>query len=147
MSPATIARTLRRVGLSRRLRLEPPPMGRRYEHAAAGDLLHLDTKKLGRIRGIGHRISGQRQYRARGIGWEFLHIAIDDHSRVAYMELLGDERGPTMGAFLRGPPMISRPRRLESFTLSRSTGSQGTSTSSAMTASKRPCSSAETAGL
>ncbi len=101
VSPATIARTLRRVGMSRRLRLEPPPMGRRYEHAAAGDLLHLDTKKLGRIRGIGHRISGQRQQRARGIGWEFLHIAIDDHSRVAYMELLGDERGPTMGAFLR----------------------------------------------
>jgi transposase InsO family protein len=101
VSAATIARILRRVGMSRRLRMEPPPMGRRYEHAAAGDLLHLDTKKLGRIRGIGHRISGQRQQRARGIGWEFLHIAIDDHSRVAYMELLDDERGITMSAFLR----------------------------------------------
>jgi len=101
VSAATIARTLRRVGLSRRLRLEPPPMGRRYEHAVAGDLLHLDTKKLGRICGVGHRISGQRQQRARGIGWEFLHIAIDDHSRVAYMELLDDERGATMSAFLR----------------------------------------------
>jgi transposase InsO family protein len=101
VSAATIARILRRVGMSRRQRLEPPPMGRRYEHDAAGDLLHLDTKKLGRICGIGHRISGQRQHRARGIGWEFLHIAIDDHSRVAYMELLNDERGATMSAFLR----------------------------------------------
>jgi transposase InsO family protein len=101
VSAATIARTLRRVNLSRRLRLEPPPVGRRYEHAAAGDLLHLDTKKLGRIRGLGHHITGQRAQRARGVGWEFLHIAIDDHSRVAYMELLGDERGLTMGAFLR----------------------------------------------
>ena len=101
VSAATIARTLRRCGMSRRQRLEPPPMGRRYEHAAPGDLLHLDTKKLGRIRGIGHRITGQRQQRARGIGWEFLHIAIDDHSRVAYMDLLPDERGATMSAFLR----------------------------------------------
>jgi transposase InsO family protein len=101
VSAATIARGLRRVGLSRRLRMEPPPMGRRYEHAAAGDLVHLDTKKLGRIRGLGHRITGQRTHRTRGIGWEFLHIAIDDHSRVAYMELLADERGLTMSAFLR----------------------------------------------
>ena len=53
------------------------------------------------IRGIGHRITGQRLHRARGIGWEFLHIAIDDHSRVAYIELLTDERGATMSAFLR----------------------------------------------
>jgi transposase InsO family protein len=81
--------------------MEPPPMGRRYEHAGAGDLVHLDTKKLGRIRGLGHRITGQRTHRTRGIGWEFLHIAIDDHSRVAYMEVLADERGPTMSAFLR----------------------------------------------
>ena len=101
VSAATIARILRPTGMSRRLRLEPPPMGRRYEHAAAGDLLHLDTKKLGRIGGIGHRITGKRQHRARGIGWEYLHIAIDDHSRVTYMELLADERGRTMSAFLR----------------------------------------------
>ena len=101
VSAATIARSLRRVGMSRRHRMEPPPMGRRYEHAAAGDLVHLDTKKLGRIRGLGHRITGHRTHRTRGIGWEFLHIAIDDHSRVAYMELLGDERGVTRSAFLR----------------------------------------------
>ena len=63
-------------------------MGRRYEHPTTGDLVHLDTKKLGRIRGLGHRITGHRTHRTRGIGWEFLHIAIDDHSRVAYMELL-----------------------------------------------------------
>jgi transposase InsO family protein len=101
VSAATIARGLRRVGMSRRLRMEPPPMGRRYEHAAPGELVHLDTKKLGRIRGLGHRITGQRTHRTRGIGWEFLHIAIDDYSRVAYMELLADERGTTMSAFLR----------------------------------------------
>jgi transposase InsO family protein len=64
-------------------------------------LVHLDTKKLGRIRGLGHRITGQRTHRTRGIGWEFLHIAIDDYSRAAYMELLADERGTTMSAFLR----------------------------------------------
>jgi transposase InsO family protein len=101
VSAATIARGLRRVGMSRRQRLEPPPMGRRYEHPTAGDLLHLDTKKLGRIRGLGHRMTGHRTHRSRGIGWEFLHIAIDDHSRVAYMELLADECGVTMSAFLR----------------------------------------------
>jgi transposase InsO family protein len=101
VSASTIARILRRCGKSRRGRLEPPPLVQRYEHAAPGDLLHLDIKKLGRIQGVGHRITGQRQHRARGVGWEYLHIAIDDHSRVAYMELLPDERGATVSAFLR----------------------------------------------
>ena len=100
-SAATIARILRRSGVRGRGRLAPPPLSQRYEHPRCGDLVHLDTKKLGRIQGSGHRITGQRQHRARGIGWEYLHIAIDDHSRVAYMELLPDERGPSMSAFLR----------------------------------------------
>ena len=85
-----------------RLRLEPPPMGRRYEHPAPGDLLHLDTKKLGRIRGIGHRIYGQRQYRARGIGSGVFCASRSMITRgSAYMELLDDERGPPSSAFLR----------------------------------------------
>ena len=101
VSAATITRSLRRVGMSRRQRAEPPPLVQRYEHPAAGDMVHLDTKKLGRIRGLGHRVTGHRLHRTRGIGWEVLHIAVDDYSRVAYMELLADERGGTMSAFLR----------------------------------------------
>jgi transposase InsO family protein len=101
VSASTIARGLRAVGWSRRRRLEPPVLVQRYEHPECGALLHLDTKKLGRIRGLGHRITGQRAGQRRGAGWEFLHIAIDDYSRVAYMELLTDETGPSMSAFLR----------------------------------------------
>lgn len=103
VSAATAARILRRAGLSRRGRLEPPPVAQRYEHARPGDLLHLDTKKLGRIAGVGHRITGRagNVNRHHGIGWECLHIAIDDHSRVAYGELLADERGRTVAGFLR----------------------------------------------
>jgi transposase InsO family protein len=78
-------------------------MVQRYEHARPGDLLHLDTKKLGRIAGLGHRITGRagNVNIHHGIGWECLHIAVDDHSRVAYVELLGDDRGLTAGGFLR----------------------------------------------
>lgn len=103
VSAATACRILRRAGLSRRGRLEAPPMVQRYEHARPGDLLHLDTKKLGRIAGLGHRITGRagNVNIHHGIGWECLHIAVDDHSRVAYVELLGDDRGVTAGGFLR----------------------------------------------
>ncbi|HEY7869539.1 MAG TPA: IS481 family transposase [Methylomirabilota bacterium] len=101
VSATTTARILRRSGLSRRGRLEPPRLVHRYEHAHVGDLLHLDTKKLGRIQGVGHRITGQRRSTPRGIDWEFLHVAIDDHSRVAYLELLADERRETVAGFLR----------------------------------------------
>jgi transposase InsO family protein len=103
VSAATAARILRRAGLSRRGRLEPPPIIQRYEHRAPGDLLHLDTKRLARIAGVGHRFTGRagNVNVRRGIGWEYLHVAIDDHSRVAYVELLPDERGITASAFLR----------------------------------------------
>jgi len=101
VSAATVARVLRRCGLSRRGRLTPPPAVQRYEHAAVGDLVHLDSKKLGRIRGLGHRITGQRFHRFSGSGWEFLHVAVDDHSRVAYVELLPDERQESARGFLR----------------------------------------------
>ena len=103
VSAATAARIVRRAGLSRRGRLAPPPPVHRYEHARPGDLLHLDTKKLGRIAGVGHRITGRtgNVNRHHGIGWECLHIAVDDHSRVAYVELLTDDRGLTVAGFLR----------------------------------------------
>ena len=101
ISRATIGRVLRRHRLSRARDLEPPPPVVRYERKAPGELLHLDIKKLGRIEGVGHRITGQRQHRNRGIGWEFVHVAIDDFSRLAYLEVLSDERGTTVAGFLR----------------------------------------------
>lgn len=101
ISRATIGRVLRRHRLSRARDLNPPPPAVRYERKAPGELLHLDIKKLGRIDGVGHRIHGDRRTRARGVGWEFVHVAIDDFSRLAYLEVLPDERGTTVAGFLR----------------------------------------------
>ena len=100
LSPATVARLLRRQGLQRLKSLEPTEPPRRYEKKHPGELLHLDIKKLGRIRGVGHRVTGKRQHRNRGIGWDFVHVAIDDASRLAYVEILSDERQDTARAFL-----------------------------------------------
>jgi transposase InsO family protein len=100
-SRATVGRILRRRGLARLRQLEPAGPVRRYERARPGELLHVDIKKLGRIAGIGHRITGDRRQRARGVGWEYVHVAIDDCSRLAYAEVLRDERGETVAAFLR----------------------------------------------
>jgi transposase InsO family protein len=98
---STVGTVLRRLGLGRLSALEVPPPVVRYERAAAGELLHLDSKKLGRIHGLGHRVTGERRgHRARGVGWEHLHVAIDDASRLAYTELLVDERGATCAGFL-----------------------------------------------
>lgn len=101
ISRATIGRVLRRHRLSRARDLDPPPPAVRYERKAPGELLHLDIKKLGRIDGVGHRIHGDRRTRARGVGWEFVHVAIDDFSRLAYLEVLPDELGTTVAGFLR----------------------------------------------
>lgn len=101
---ATVARVLRRAGLERLKNLEPREPERRYEHRRPGDLVHFDVKKLGRISGFyGHRITGNRvrEGRAKGAGWDYVHIAIDDRSRVAYAEVLRDETGQTSAAFLR----------------------------------------------
>lgn len=100
ISRATVARVVGRCGWSRLGRLSAPPLVQRYEHPVPGDLLHVDTKKLGRICGLGHRITGQRAHQVSGSGWEVLHVAVDDHSRVAYVELLPDECGGTVSAFL-----------------------------------------------
>lgn len=98
---STVTRILARVGLNRLALLEPAPVVRRYEWPNAGDLLHVDLKRLGRIAGVGHRIHGDRRARARGIGWEFLHVAIDDATRLAYAEILPADTGDAAAAFLR----------------------------------------------
>lgn len=100
MARSTVSAVLVRLGLNRLRALQPREPANSYEHPRPGDLLHLDTKKLGRIRGIGHRIHGDRSIRQRGSGWEFAHVCIDDHSRVAYVEVLADEKGATAAAFL-----------------------------------------------
>ena len=90
MARSTVGLVLRRLGLNRLALLEPKSPVIRYERERPGELIHIDIKTLGRIEGIGHRISGQHQryHRARGVGYEHLHVAIDDASRLAYVELL-----------------------------------------------------------
>ena len=99
---STVGDVLRRLGLGRLPPLVPRPPVIRYERAAPGELLHVDAKKLGRIAVgvVGHRITGDRRTRARGLGWEHLHVAVDDASRVAFAELLPDETAASAVAFL-----------------------------------------------
>ncbi len=97
---STVARLLARRGLARLRALAPQPPVRRYEYARPGELVHLDVKKLGRIGQVGHRITGDRRHRVRGIGWEYVHVAVDDASRLAYVEVLPDETGATVARFL-----------------------------------------------
>ena len=101
VSEATVSRVLRRAGLSKLQALEPSEPVQRYEHQAPGELLHIDTKKLGRIEREGHRINGDRRTRHRSAGWELLFIAIDDHARVAFTRMYPDERWPNAVAFLK----------------------------------------------
>ena len=97
---STVVDTVRRLGLSR-LRLTPPVPVVRYQWERPGQMLHMDIKKLARIGRVGHRIHGDRRTRVRGIGWESYHVVIDDASRVAYGEVLADERAKTVVAFFR----------------------------------------------
>ena len=101
LSRSTVARVCARAGLQRLSKLEPAPTVQRYERAQPGELLHLDIKKLGRIERIGHRITGDPRDNVNGAGWEYVHIAIDDTSRVAYAQVLPDEEGASAAAFLR----------------------------------------------
>ncbi len=98
---ATVVREQRRLGLNRLSRLDPPRPAHRYEWPAAGDLLHLDIKTVGKIGRVGHRIHGDRTTRVRGIGWESVHVAVDDCTRLAYAEVLRDEKKETTTGFLR----------------------------------------------
>ena len=100
-SVATISRVLARLGLSSLKSLEPAPPVVRYEHEAPGELLHMDTKKLGRIVRPGHRITGDPRDSVAGAGWEFVHVAIDDHSRVSFVQMHADERKGSAVAFLK----------------------------------------------
>jgi transposase InsO family protein len=102
VSTATIGRILARHGLSRLRMLEPREPVRRYQRQRNGELVHFDIKKLARVRGVGHRITGDRTLsRAYGVGWEFVHVAIDDASRLAYAEVMKDERTACAAAFLK----------------------------------------------
>jgi len=102
ISPATVSRILRRLGLNRLSALEPAEPVRRYEREHPGEIIHIDIKKLGKFNRIGHRITGDRtgQSNTRGVGWEYLHLAIDDHSRVAYSEIFPDEKRSSCLRFL-----------------------------------------------
>ena len=103
VSPATVSRILRARGLSLLSALEPQQARPRYERATPGEIVHIDIKKLGRFDRIGHRITGDRtgQSNSRGVGWEYAHVAIDDHSRVATAAILPDEKKESAVAFLK----------------------------------------------
>jgi transposase len=109
MALSTVSRWLKRIGLGKRSRLEPPEPPNRYERKRPGELVHVDVKKLGRIsvRGAGHRMVGHRKSqfkvgprRLGATGWEFCHVCVDDATRLAYAEVLEDEKGPTAAGFL-----------------------------------------------
>ena len=103
VSPATVSRVLKRLGLNRLSALDPAEPVRRYERERPGELIHIDIKKLGRFNRVGHRITGDRtgQSNNRGIGWEFVHVCIDDASRIAFTEIKPDERKGSAVAFLK----------------------------------------------
>jgi transposase InsO family protein len=103
VSSATVSRVLRRLGLNKLSALEPAEPVRRYEREHPGELIHLDIKKLGRIGSIGHRITGRQTgvvNRHLGIGWEYVHVCIDDASRIAFVEVMADQRKESAVAFL-----------------------------------------------
>jgi transposase InsO family protein len=109
MALSTVSAVLKRIGLGKRSRLMPPEPPNRYERKRPGELVHLDTKRLARIAGAGHRMTGNRRsqnirraLRSRGeLGWEFVYVAVDDATRLAYAEVLANEQGGTAAGFLR----------------------------------------------
>jgi transposase InsO family protein len=101
VSRATVSRILVRLKLNKGKMLQPQIPIVRYEHPAPGDLLHIDIKKLARIHKPGHRLTGNPQDETRGAGWEFLYVAVDDHSRIAYVAMMPDEKATSASRFLR----------------------------------------------
>jgi transposase InsO family protein len=102
ISPATVSRILRRLGLNKLSALAPVEPVRRYERERPGELIHIDIKKLGRFARAGHRATGERQgCRNVGAGWEFVHVAIDDHSRIAFAKVMANEKSRSATAFLK----------------------------------------------
>lgn len=101
VSPATVSRILKRAGLNRLKDLEPEEPIRRYERSRPGEIIHIDIKKLGRFAVPGHRATGTRQNcRNQGAGWDFVHVAIDDHSRIAFSQIKPNEKASSAIAFL-----------------------------------------------
>ena len=107
ISKASVSRILKRRGLSLLSSLEPQEPRPRYERASPGEIIHIDIKKLGRFNAVGHRITGDRRGqsnargRGQGPGWEFAHVAIDDHSRIATAAIFPNEKKKSAVAFLR----------------------------------------------
>ena len=103
VSRATVGRILTRHGLNRWRDLEPAEPARRYERDKPGEMIHIDIKKLGRFNRVGHRITGDRtgHSNSRGIGWEFVHVCVDDHSRLGFAEVMPDERKQSAVTFLK----------------------------------------------
>jgi transposase InsO family protein/transposase-like protein len=111
MAISTVGAVLERIGLGKLSRLEPPEPPNRYERKRPGELLHIDVKKLVRIeRGAGHRMTGKRTKHARGAGWEFCHVCVDDATRLAYVEVLPDEKARTAIGFLKRAVAFYRAR-------------------------------------
>jgi transposase InsO family protein len=101
LSKSTVGRVLRRAGLSKLSDLVPAEPVKRYEHEAPGDMVHIDTKKLGRIVRPSHRVTGNHRDSVDGAGWEYLFVAVDDHSRIAFTDIYPDERKSSAEQFLR----------------------------------------------
>jgi transposase InsO family protein len=101
MPLSTVGAVVSRNGLGKLPRLAPDEPTNTYQRPRPGELVHVDVKKLGRIGRPGHRVNNDRRTRTRGIGWEFVHVAVDDATRLAYVEVLGDEKGATAAGFLR----------------------------------------------
>jgi transposase InsO family protein len=101
VSPATVSRVLKRLGLNKLKALDPPAPVRRYERYTPCELIHIVIKKLGRFETVGHRITGVRSERTRHAGWEFVHVCIDDASRIAYSQIKPDEKKRSAVAFLK----------------------------------------------
>jgi transposase InsO family protein len=103
VSPATVSRVLKRAGLSRMKDIEPAEPVVRYEYSKPGGLIHLDIKRLGRFDRVGHRITGDRtgQSNSRGVGWEYVHVCIDDASRIAFTDIFPDEKAVSAITFLK----------------------------------------------
>ena len=117
VSKSTVSRVLARAGLSKWRDLEPSEPVVRYEHERPGDLIHIDTKKFGRIERMGHRVTGDRRDGREGAGWEFLFVAIDDHSRIGFTDMYADEGKTNATQFLHNTvayfkSLGVRPRRL-----------------------------------
>ena len=100
MPISTVSGILTQIGLGKLWRLEPLEPPNRYEKQRPGELIHVDLKKLGRIGRPGHRVNGDRRTRSRGIGWEYVHVCVDDCTRLAYVEVLSSERTDDVVAFL-----------------------------------------------